>query len=69
MDHRVINTAILRAKDRLGFDDFELRNRGLTSSNVVYSCISKFDDVVQILLEIGVDEPNAVLNYKYSYEA
>lgn len=50
LEMRLISAIIQNCAKKLGFKDEDLITMGVTSSNVVYSTISEFDQVISIML-------------------
>lgn len=52
---RLISTVIQYSAKQLGFNDNDLYTLGVTSANVVYSTISKFDQAISKMIEFCMD--------------
>ena len=52
---RLISKVIQNSASDLGFKEEDLKRMGVNSSNVVYSKISNFDQVISKMLEISLD--------------
>ena len=52
---RLISKVIQNSASDLGFKDEDLKKMGVNSSNVVYSKISNFDQVISKMFEICLD--------------
>ncbi len=52
---RLISKVIQNSASDLGFKEEDLKRMGVNSSNVVYSKISNFDQVISKMLEICLD--------------
>lgn len=50
LEMRLISNVIQNCARNLGYQDEDLRTMGVTSSNVVYSAISNFDQVISKML-------------------
>jgi hypothetical protein len=50
LEMRLISAIIQNCAKKLGFKDEDLITMGVTSSNIVYSTISEFDQVISIML-------------------
>ena len=52
---RLISKVIQNSASDLGFKEEDLKRMGVNSSNVVYSKISNFDQVISKMLDICLD--------------
>lgn len=52
---RLISKVIQNSASDLGFKEEDLKRMGVNSSNIVYSKISNFDQVISKMLEICLD--------------
>lgn len=55
IEMRLISKVIQNCARDLGFQDEDLKTMGVTSSNVVYSAISNFDQVISKMLQICLE--------------
>jgi len=55
IEMRLISKVIQNSASDLGFKEEDLKRMGVNSSNIVYSKISNFDQVICKMLEICLD--------------
>ncbi len=55
IEMRLISKVIQNSASDLGFKEEDLKRMGVNSSNIVYSKISNFDQVISKMLEICLD--------------